>query len=434
MTNKRFFSCQLCILFLMFLLLPCKVFALDSCNPLSEYVAEGQDFLLKEAFTTIRNIFSSIAEGTWAAFSPALQAVIAIGIAIYIAMYTLKNLGAFSNQDTAAYLTSSKGGVFPILLKGTFIILLLRNESFVYEYLVSPIISVGAQFGGRGDSLSSSGNIRSLFTFVIQQAEEFNEKAYQIVAMGRLLLCAVILPEGIIDWFWSLIPFGATLFVFGWLIIIGVSFYMLDLIFRLGVGCIVLPLAIACGISKLTSRYTKQTWALFINAAFSFVLLNIILDFAVKMIEESLLSLAKDALEATITGGLYALLDAGPVTEASVNYLVEQLTLKGFILMSLSCLIAFKLCMDTEGIVKKISGTQAIGSAAQKLGGEATENAKNIVKTPFRSLKDFAGATTEEAGKSIGNAIGRTAAARSIRHSWRSTRSWVKRNVFRLRN
>lgn len=402
------------------------------CNPLSFYLDNEKVFLLRSTFEIIRDVFSKIAEGMWGALAPALQGVIAVGVAVYIAMYTLRNVGSFSNQDVSAYLTGNKGGIIPILIKGALIILLLGHEENVYDWLVAPIIEVGATFGGLSSSsdyaFENVSDVKSLFNVVINQAENFNRKSYQIVVMGRILLCASFLPTSIWDWHWTLVPFGVTLFTFGWLIIIGVSFFMMDLLFRLGVGCAVLPLALACALSKFTVNYTKQTWSLFINVAFSFVMLNLIVTFALEMINASLGFLAT----ATLVGGLKDLLDAGPITESTANLLVESLAIRGFVLMTLSCLIAFKLCMDTENIVKKISGIQAVGNVAQKLGGSAAELGKNVALTPVKHAKNITGIATTETGKSLAKYTGLTTLATKAKHLKNQTRSWVKRNVFRL--
>ena len=393
----------------------------ETCKPLQEYVNEGSTFLLEGAFGIVKDVFNVVANGTWSIFSPAMQTVVVLGIAIYIAMYTLKNVGSFSNQDVSAYLTGGKGGVIPILLKGAFIVYLLGNQQIVYNWMISPIIEVGAAFGN--SSVYKSSDVDSLFGNVIDQAKDFNGKAYKIVAMGRLLICSFSLPDGIFDWYWSIIPFGAVLFVFGWLIILGVSFYMLDITFRLGVGCTVLPLALACSLSKYTVNYTKQTWALFINVAFSFVMLNLIIQFAERMISESLVNVSGGDLESLLNK---------PITESTVAAVANQLTrsITSFVLMTFCCLIAFKLCMGADDVVKKISGTQAVGSDAQKIGGAALAKAQYAAMTPARHTLNLAGATLHEAGDTAMN----SKPVNAVRRGYQSFRNAVKQKVFRLKD
>lgn len=404
----------------------------SACDPLEVLLDQGNKFLLRSAFNTIKEVCCRVAADSWAIFAPSLQGVVAIGIAIYIAMYTLRNLGSFSHQDTAAYLTGAKGGVLPLLIKGAFIIFLLNesNAQTTYKWMITPILQAGADIGGafKGFNSQAGSNLDMLFNFVISQAESFNSRAYRIVAMGRLLLCAVHLPESLWDWYWILLPFGATLYVFGWLIIIGVSFYFLDILFRLGVGCIMLPMALACAVSKYTSHYTKQTWNLFINVAFNFVMLSIIVEFTMKMIESSLGFLSGPAIIGA-AGGLFAKLSGSEITEAVVKDLVQALSVKGFVYMSLSCLIAFKLCMDVESLTEKISSTRATGQLAQNVSGEAGKKVNNIAQTPFREFKNITGAVGKEMVDSTADRLRNTTLARKTRQLWRDTRARVKRGL-----
>lgn len=145
------------------------------------------------------------------------------------------------------------------------VVWLLSNQAFLYNNLIGPVIGAGMAIGqqiapgglGAG-SFSGTSDVNALFNAVINKVQEFNDQVYIVVALGRMLLCLAFLPDSIIDWYWSLMPFGAVLYVFGWFILIGVAFYLLDVLFRLAVGCMLLPMAIACGVSKFTSSYTKK--------------------------------------------------------------------------------------------------------------------------------------------------------------------------------
>lgn len=146
-------------------------------------------------------------------------------------------------------------------------------------------MAIGQQIapGGLGaGSFSGTSDVNALFNAVINKVQEFNDQVYIVVALGRMLLCLAFLPDSIIDWYWSLMPFGAVLYVFGWFILIGVAFYLLDVLFRLAVGCMLLPMAIACGVSKFTSSYTKKAWNLFVNVFFNFVMLGVLLQFTLQ--------------------------------------------------------------------------------------------------------------------------------------------------------
>ena len=383
---------------------PFDVMAAQECSPLGVLIDQGvKTFILEGAFNTIRDVCCKVAAASWDLFATALKDIVGIGIAIYIASHTLKNLGAFSNQDVSAYL----GKILPVVIKGTIIICLLNNNTIVYKWLVAPILEVGLEVGRFGDNdidvkFNSSEDLSSLFGAIVETAKLFNNEAYKLVALGRLLLCATFLPDGIFDWFWSLVPFGMTLFVFGWLIIVGMSFYLLDMTIRLGVACTMLPIALACGISKLTSNYTKQTWNLFINVAFNFIMLNVIIKFTKDMVKASLEKISGDAIITAAGTGVFAILEKVPVTEVLAKQITDSLSVKSFAMMTLCCIIAFKLCMEIETITDKLSSTKGVGSLNQKVAADGATVGINKIGSTLSSIKETADAAVGNVVKGIG--------------------------------
>ena len=371
------------------------------CPTLLTYMNDGKgsNFILRPFFEIVRDVCSDVARASWTNFAPGLQGVVAIGLAIYIAVYTLRNIGSFSQQDVSAYLSGGKGGVIPLAVKAAFIIALLANQSFVYEYLIAPIIQAGHEIGHPEGfaSFSTSNNISSLFNNVITTAKGFNDKIYKIIAIGRLMLCLSFLPKQLLDWYWIMIPFGATLYVFGWLILISVSFYLLDIMFKLAVGCILLPMGIACGMSKITSGYTKKLWELFINVAFNFVVLGVVIRFVTKLIESIVAKVTADATLAMI------LEETKILNKADADALAENLSAKAYILLTLACLVAFKLFMSVEQIADDLAGGAIKGGLAQKLGGEAVKRGKQAVSSAARGVKGIAKSSAKTTGDSISN-------------------------------
>ena len=384
------------------LLLSVPAFAEDfeqHCPTLKEFQDEGAAFWLEGSYKIIARTCAQLAEGSWALFATSLQAIVAIGIGIYIAMYTLRNLGAFSQQDVSAYLSNDKRGVLPLLFKGTFIILLLGNKPAVYQYLITPIIVTSAEIGdsGWGATFASDSDVRGLFTKVINTAHDFNDKAYGIVAMGRLLLCLTKLPS-FPGWYWQMIPFGATAYIFGQMIILGITFYMMDLLFRLGVGCIMLPVGIACGVSKYTSHYTRQLWNLFINVAFNFIILGIVINFTISMIQHAIAGLVAQKIELFLASTV--------LSKAQVDQIAAELTLTAFVMLALCCIIAFKLFLSVGQIADKVSSTSSVGKAAVQTAAQVAKTAYNETPIGFVAEQTAVGAPkalAQEVGSTISN-------------------------------
>lgn len=379
-----------------------------ACPKLDDYMKDGtgDNFLLKGAYETIAKVCSEVAALSWAAFAGSLQGVVAIGASIYIALYTLKNIGAFSQQDPAAYLSNEKTGVIPLGVKTGIVIWLLSDagQSFLYGNLIGPVITAGfdvASSLGIGSSLSSSfsnaGNVSGLFSDVIQRIVLFNDAIYEVVATGRLLLCLAFLPDSVLDWFFSLIPFGTTLYVFGWLILIGASFYLLDVLFRLAVGCIILPLAIACGMSKLTSPYTRKAWNLFINVCFNFMMFGVIICLIQKMLEVAIAG--NGNMMDTLNGDFKTVDDIE-------NKIKKNLSDVGFIMVTIACTVGFKVFSEVEKIADQVSSSSSVGKLGQKVGGTVASKAKAVAGNVTGSLGKAAGqaAMDSKAGRAVRNA------------------------------
>lgn len=380
--------------FSILILLLCCSYAIadDPCPTLGEYRQSGigENFILKGAYDIISKACASVANFSWKTFAKPLQAVVGLGTAIYIAVYTLKNIGSFSQQDTSAYLSNEKSGVIPIAVKMAAIVWLLGNQEFLYKNLIGMAITTGMEIGTMisadaiQHSFNSTTDLEGLFTIVIKQIIAFNNTIYKIVATGQLLVCMALSPDGPLNYYWSVALMGGALFVYGWMLVIGVSFYMIDVLFRLGVGCIVLPFAIACGLSKLTSDYTKKTWSLFMNVCFNFIMLGIVIKFTNEMIQTCVgLDIPEDKI----------------LNEADIKQIAENIGFSTFVITSLCCMISYQLFMQIENIVTTISGTSAVGSVGRQTGAKLSRTALAPAKKTLSETGKLAAAGMQEAGE-----------------------------------
>jgi hypothetical protein len=210
-----------------------------------------------------------------------------------------------------------------------------------------------------------------LFNLIIKQAQEFNDELYQVVALSRLMICISRLPDSLLDWYYTLLIFGGMLYLYGWFLILCFSFYVIDILFRFGVACIVLPMGIACGISKLTSSYAKKTWDLFVNVTFNFIMLGVIVSMILALVQKVLFA---ENLN-TIMSALFS--DASKhLNKADVDAISDGLTdsyLRSFILISLVCMVCYKLFEEVENITDQISSTKSVGNTGRQVGGTASK-------------------------------------------------------------
>lgn len=395
------------------------------CPTLNEYLTDGQgsNCLLCGIYRIVMAACAQVVTGSWNAFAAPLQGVVAVGASIYIAVYTLKNIASFSQQDSSVYLSNDKTGIIPLCVKVAAVVWLLSNQAFLYNNLIGPVIGAGMAIGqqiapgglGAG-SFSGTSDVNALFNAVINKVQEFNDQVYIVVALGRMLLCLAFLPDSIIDWYWSLMPFGAVLYVFGWFILIGVAFYLLDVLFRLAVGCMLLPMAIACGVSKFTSSYTKKAWNLFVNVFFNFVMLGVLLQFTLQMILQAVAG--NSEMQAQLAGTI-------PLNKADIDKIVEKLDVMSFILTTVCCMVCFKLFMEIEKLADKVSSSTSVG----KLGKKAGAITAQVVKAPLSKINKEGGKFVKAARQQAWQETKDSKAGVAVRKAGRSTKQFVKKLV-----
>lgn len=404
----------------------------DRCKSVRGYQdsGSGANFILAEPFNIISKVAAKVAAFSWDSFALPLQGVVVIGTCIYMAVYILKNVASFSKQDTLSFLTKEKGGIIPLCAKMAFIIALLNNQDFIYSTIIAPFITssllLGREFGGDVSSFSSASfnqanSVSALFSIVTEQAQALNDKIYVLVAKGQFLFCIATNPEdgwGIFSWEWKLLPFALILFVIGWFIVIGAAFNILDVLIRLAVGCIMLPMAIACTISKYTSGYAKKTWQLFINCCFSFIIIGMLVLVANSIIDNVL----------SQNGNTVNIFAIEHPTESQVEAFADSMNGQFFALITLTVIcsmIIFNMFNDIESITHAIAGGGNVGSMGSKVGGAAVNKMKSAAKKPL----DFAKHTAKEGMKMVGE----TDAGQAVKKSYNKFRNSVKK-FFHVKN
>jgi hypothetical protein len=285
---------------------------------------------------------------------------------------------------------------------------------------------LGKEFGGGGGTFSSASfgdanSVDDLFALVSKQAQELNDRIYTIVAKGQFLYCNATNPSdgwGIFSWEWRLLPFALILFVIGWFIVIGAAFNILDILIRLGVACIVLPLAIACSISKYTSKYANSAWQLFINCCFSFIVIGMLVLVANKIIDEVLSS----------GNAGFNIFNIDYPSKDQVEAFADSMRGSFFKLMTLTVIcsmIILNMFNDIESITSTIAGGGGVGSMGSKVGGAAVNKMQSAAKQPLK----FAGHTMKEGAKMVGE----TAPAQAVKKQVRNLRASVKK-FFRVKD
>ena len=358
------------------------------CKTWSERNAELKGCILCSMFEVILATDQSMATMSFDALSAGFRNLIVVVLALFIAYHTLLTVSAVTKQDVAKYLQTISIQAFKVLVA----VLLLTNSAYIYDFVINPLMQAGLEFGltiidsSIASKLSSYANSttmpkgvisQNLLSQVLATVKLFSESNSELPAIGGSLICVSRHTAA-----WHSLPDismfieGIVAYVFGWCISIACCFYLLDTVVRFGIFCILLPFLIACWPFKITFRYTKAGWDIFMNTFFNFVMMGLVI------------SLSSELIAQAMTGGeggteeLEALLQGASSND--VLALKEAMSLDGtkFLVLLACCIFAFKLVQQIGDLANQISDTSgptAKNSIGGHLGGLAAQVATRTV-------------------------------------------------------
>ena len=347
-----------------------------------------------------------MANTAWDRLAKPLSIIVLIAASIQIAAFTLRLVSSLGKQTVADYLTSEKNGIFILMFKTAVIFGLLQTHEF-REYIIAPLLEAAMQIGTElsimGGNVYTAGGSSwdAIFGLMKDAAKNFNKSVHFVVGLGEAMACDAS-KEGMKFWLWDYLQllYGSMLFVFGWMLLAGVTFYMVDLTIRLAFAAVLLPFGIACACSNLSMPYAKNVWNLFVNVFFSLIMLGIIVGIIILIVLHCVGGGDAPALGAFVYD-LTEAIDGNKVSEMSA-----AMVSFGHLILTIVCFsIVLQLVEQMGVLASDISDTAAAGdiSPAQQAGAAvqkmAVDNAKKAGK--------WAGQTTLGAVQQVGHDIAR---------------------------
>lgn len=346
---------------------------------------------------------SKVANSAWGRLAGKLADVVLVVAAIYIGVFTLKMVASFGKQSVGEYLSGNKNGLFLLMFKATIIYTLLKGTAF-QELVLFPLLSGGAEIGSTLSAAAGStftpgggGSWDSIFGMLKSSARGFSNSVMFVVGMGESFICHAVTGEGhegIFEWDLLMLLYGIIVFIFGWILLAGVSFYLVDVMIRLTFAAALLPVGIACAISDLSMPYAKSIWNLILNVFFSLMMLGIIIGVVINVVR-----LCSGGGPSPNLAG-YSVDIAGLVAGNEVETLSQAMISFGHIVLITVCFCVMLNLVeqvgdlageisDTVGFSKAIApGSQAatpivkaVGNQGMKLGAWA---GKNVVVEPTK--------------------------------------------------
>ena len=371
---------------------------------------------------------SSMANAAWNRLAKGLSIVVLVVAAIHIALYTLKMVFSFGKQTVADYLTGDKGGLFLLMFKTAIIYSLLVTPEF-RMFVIAPLMEAALYVGGQLSSVGGSYYVSigtdwdSIFGVMSKATEEFSRTVNFVVGIGEAMACDAT-KEGVRFWLWDYLQllYGSILFIFGWILLAGITFYMVDVTIRLAFAAVLLPFGIACAVSNLSMPFAKNIWNLFINVFFSLIMLGIVLGIVVQVVMHCIGGGPSPFLGAYVYDIAEAI-DANKISEMS-----SALANFGHLILTIICFSVMLQLVEQMGLlagdISDTASASEIKNAAQAiapLGKTAMNAAKKTAK--------WTGETALGAAEQVGHDVARATRLDKL-YKWSGRKAEVARGFF----
>lgn len=397
-----------------------------ACKSFSEYQAElGDKCPLCDIFTVILRTIATVSSASWNAVADPLANVVKIFFLVLLAFEVLKAVAAPSGSK----ISSLAKNVVLLVGKIAITILLLSSPKYIYGYFLSPVIEGGLNMGvtianasGTGGHLAITDKVdvpsdtfdSSVYDAVLSTVRSFGKSAATMPAIGRGLTCNAWdagnfgLPS------LSMWVSGLLLYIFGLMIWLAISFYMIDCTVQIGMLSGLVPLLVACWPFKLTEAYTFKGCKMLMNSFFSYVMLGIVL-----LLGTIITTQAVTADGSNINDMIAA------IDNNDLEALEKMCSLDAFHLLVLfSCAyFALKLISKTNNLADQFSKGSG-SSIGAKMGGMAMGTMTNMGKGALKTGGRVAGSV----GKHTADATGATALVNKgvdkVKGGWQ--KGWAK--------
>ncbi|MBR1903559.1 MAG: hypothetical protein IJ824_00050 [Alphaproteobacteria bacterium] len=371
----------------------------SECKPFTGYLQEMVDMCpLCSVFEVILNADAKISMIAWNGTARPLIRVVTIFFLVLVALEALKSVSAIAGTRISSFLKN----LLTIGLKVSIAILLLSDVTYIYSLFISPVLSGGLDMGmaiayssGAGECAAvapgapiQSGALDSeILSNIYSTVRCFGNSAATMPALGRGLLCNALAGD-ILDWDIGMWFSGLIMLIFGLMIWLAVSFYLIDCTVQLAFFTALVPLFIAFWPFKLTQSYTVKGVKLMMNTFFNFAMIGVILLVATHIVSF--------AVSGNGDFDLNAMIDAMNNNDAKTLKENTQIDCLQIIVLLACCICAMKLLGATNRLADQFA--KGAGSdIGTRIGGLGASAATSIGKGGAKLTASAIGNATKAA-------------------------------------
>lgn len=265
--------------------------------------------IIKTLITTFMDAASNVQDITTDASTKILQ----LGLMIWLAFFALKNVTSLTNVEPGSMINTLFTMLFKCFVAYVFI---TSGITAFMMYIIEPIMDAGASYGialmkgspAHLELTPSSGNVyggtkivsASLINNIMGFTESLDKTVSTNLVIGHSLTCHAT-NAGM--WVWKALGFtikipnfwiwlcGAAIWFCGFMLTLGVSYYMLDISFKLGFAIIAFPIVASLWPFNMTKDKLKKCISIIMKSAATFTMLAMTSSYALALISSSLRNL-----------------------------------------------------------------------------------------------------------------------------------------------
>lgn len=344
--------------------------------------------------------------------------VLLVATLLWVVFWALKTISSVASLEPSSIVNTLLIQGFKILF--AYVVIESGIEVFMI-HVVSPILVAGADFGTAILANSQShlsmtpspdytySGVELLSADMLNKIMGFNESLDRVVStnlvIGHALTCHSVnagawVNHSIMDfqiiipnvWIWLC---GAAIWFAGFMLVLAVSYYLLDISFKIGIAIMIFPLLMALWPFSITAGKVKTCIKTMLSSAAIFAFLAITTSYAMAMISVTL----RDVPE------LFERVEKGDSKWISDTF---DITGPYFILILFAYLYSIKLVRSTvDDYVNKFFGGGLMANASP-MHSEMTRMTDIAKKATVGAGKAAVGAATGGAGKVLGAVAGAT--------------------------
>ena len=372
-----------------------------NCPPMSEIRERymGNCYSCK-VIKTLMETFIKACSKTYSVSREAGVKVLIVGSMIWLMFFGLKNVSSLTNPEPANMINQLAGFGFKVLV--AYVVIVSGISTFV-TYIINPILSAGADFGmaimnytldDLAPENAYNGNSDIISAAVINKIMALTQGLSDMVsihmAIGNGMMCfgweQGFRLFGFVWWFKFWLWFcGLLIWVAGFVLTLSISYYLLDMAFKIGFAVIALPIVVGLWPFKLTEGRLKTCFSIILRSAFVFIFLAIMATLALFLVSSSFNNV----------DNLFIAMD-----NDDVDYVekIFDITSAIFYIVLFCYIYAIKLIGDAVKQADKFSGDSIFGSSSpmHQIATQATAWAQHQAGKPLAYARDVA---THQAGR-----------------------------------